>query len=81
MSIVPVRIRDAVVSRARNRCEYRGLSQLGQEATLHVDHVVPLAAEGPTVLSNLALACVSCSLRKSARQVTTDPATEQEVAM
>jgi len=81
MSIIPVRIRDAVVSRARNRCEYCGLSQLGQEATFHVDHVVPVAADGPTALSNLALACVSCSLRKGARQVATDPATEQDVAI
>ena len=29
MSIIPVRLRDAVVSRARNRCGYCGLSQLG----------------------------------------------------
>ncbi len=29
-----------VVLRAGNRCEYRGLSLLGQEAAFHLDHVV-----------------------------------------
>jgi hypothetical protein len=49
-----------VVLRAGQRCEYCRLSQLGQEATFHIDHVVPRAAGGPTVAENLALACVSC---------------------
>ena len=81
MSIIPLRLRDAVVSRARNRCEYCGLSQLGQEATFHVDHVVPLADGGSTRLENLALACVSCSLRKGARRTATDPETEEVVPL
>jgi hypothetical protein len=40
-----------------------------------VDHVIPIVAGGPTVLSNLALACIHCSLRKGARQVGRDPET------
>lgn len=79
MSLISLRMRDAVVARAGNRCEYCGLSQLGQEATFHVDHVVPRAADGATSLENLALACVSCSLRKGARQWATDPVTAAEV--
>ncbi|MCB9798028.1 MAG: HNH endonuclease, partial [Alphaproteobacteria bacterium] len=67
MGLIPLRLRDAVVARADNRCEYCRLSQLGQEATFHVDHVRPRAAGGGTTLDNLALACVSCSLRKGAR--------------
>lgn len=55
------------------------LSQAGQEATFHVDHVIPIAAGGKTVLENLALACVSCSLRKAARQKVIDPETGNEV--
>lgn len=81
MSDIPVALRAEVVSRAGNRCEYCQLSQLGQEAAFHVDHVVPRAAGGPTELGNLALACVSCSLRKWANQTAVDPDTEEDVAL
>jgi hypothetical protein len=57
------------------------LSQLGQEAAFHVDHVVPRVAGGPTELDNLALACVSCSLRKWARRTAIDPETGDEEAL
>ena len=58
MSEVPASLRAEVVLRAGNRCEYCQLSQLGQEAAFHIDHVIPRAAGGPTVLGNLALAGV-----------------------
>lgn len=50
MSDIPAALRDGVVRRAGNRCEYCGLSQAGQEAVFHVDHVVPRVAGGPTEL-------------------------------
>lgn len=77
MSYIPANLRRVVVDRAGNRCEYCGLSQLGQIATFHIDHVVPVVAGGPTDGDNLALACVSCSLRKGARQFFPDPQTGQ----
>jgi hypothetical protein len=61
--------------RANERCEYCRIAQVGQEATFHVDHVIPQAAGGVTSLQNLALACVSCSLRKGARPTAVDPGT------
>jgi 5-methylcytosine-specific restriction endonuclease McrA len=63
-------LRRRVVERAQNRCEYCGLAQASQEAAFHVDHAVPVSVGGPTRLDNLALACVSCSLRKGARRAT-----------
>ena len=81
MSDIPAALRDEVVLRAGNRCEYCGLSQAGQEAAFHTDHVVPRAAGGPTELDNLALACVSCSLRKWARQTASDPETGKDVPL
>ena len=48
---------------------------MGQEAAFHVDHIHPVARDGRTELSNLALACVSCSLRKGARMTCVDPKT------
>ena len=73
MSLTPARLRRQVIRRARGRCEYCGLAQAGQEGAFHVDHVIPRQAGGPTNLSNLALACVSCSLRKEARRSAIDP--------
>jgi hypothetical protein len=81
MSDVSDALRDQVVLRAGNRCEYCGLSQLGQEAAFHIDHVIPRAAAGPTTADNLALACVSCSLRKWARQTAPDPDSGEEVPL
>jgi len=78
---VSARLRRLVVRRARNRCEYCSLSQLGQEATFHVDHVVPVIAGGPDTGDNLALACVSCSLRKAARQTAIDPESGEHVSL
>jgi hypothetical protein len=78
---VPDFLRQQVVTRADNRCEYCGLAQAGQEALFHVDHIHPSSLGGPTVLENLALACVSCSLRKAARISATDPATGETVAL
>jgi hypothetical protein len=62
-----------VSSIARGRCEYCRLAQVGQEAEFHIDHVRPRAGGGPTTLENLALACVSCSLRKATRESAVDP--------
>ena len=64
---IPASLQRRVRARAADQCEYCRLPQHGQEATFHVDHIVPRRAHGPTTLDNLALACVSCSLRKGAR--------------
>jgi hypothetical protein len=81
MSDIPARLRSLVVHRAGDRCEYCGLSQVGQEATFHIDHIVPKAARGATRANNLALACVSCSLRKEARRGAVDPMSGRRVAL
>lgn len=64
-----------VRERADNRCEYCRLPQWSQEATFHIDHIVPQSAGGKTSPRNLALACVTCSLRKGARTHAKDPVT------
>jgi hypothetical protein len=79
MSGIPARLRRLAVERANGRCEYCGLAQEGQEATFHIDHVIPVAYGGRTALDNLALACVSCSLRKASRLVAPDPRSGKEV--
>lgn len=81
MRQIPAGLRKPVLDRSAGRCEYCKLSQTGQEATFHIDHVTPVAVGGETIIENLALACVSCSLRKGARQTAVDPVTNSEVAI
>ena len=64
---IPATLVRHVRERAGDVCEYCRLPQDSQEATFHVDHIQPRSADGPTSLDNLALACVTCSLRKAAR--------------
>ena len=81
MSYIPANLRDEVIKRAENRCEYCHLSQTGQEATFHIDHIIPVASGGETIIENLALACVSCSLRKGAKEFAVDSETNEKVKL
>jgi hypothetical protein len=81
MSHIPAPLKMQVEERAAGRCEYCQLSQAGQEARFHVDHVVPRRAGGPTSLQNLCLACVSCSLRKGAKTHGLDPESGEQVPL
>mgnify|MGYP000364116087 CR=1 FL=1 len=55
MRYVPAPLRDLVIERAQNRCEYCGLAQAGQAATFHIDHIIPITEDGQTTEENLAL--------------------------
>ncbi len=79
MTKITAALRRWVIQRANNRCEYCGISQIGQVATFHIDHIIPVVAGGETSAENLALACVSCSLRKGARQKLEDSETGELV--
>ena len=79
MVTISVALRRLVIQRAADRCEYCSLSQAGQAATFHIDHIIPVVAGGTTTANNLALACVSCSLHKAARQMVEDPETGEKV--
>jgi 5-methylcytosine-specific restriction endonuclease McrA len=79
MKHIPARLRQLVLRRSGGRCEYCRLSQVGQEATFHIDHIKPVSAGGETAADNLALACVSCSLRKAARETSVDSETGEIV--
>jgi hypothetical protein len=81
MSEIPARLRRRIIARAGDRGEYCGLSQAGQGATFHIDHIIPIASGGPTEEDNLALACVSCSLHKEARRSAPDPRSGRTVPL
>ena len=75
MPTISASLKRHVIMRASRRCEYCFLSQDGQEATFHIDHIIPVIAGGATSEANLALACVSCSLHKGAQSGGADLAT------
>ena len=54
MTLISDSLREAVVERAVNRCEYCCLAQESQVATFPVDHIIPVSLRGPTELENLA---------------------------
>jgi HNH endonuclease len=76
---IPASLRRLAIQRANDRCEYCKIAQAGQVATFHIDHIIPTVADGETTAKNLALACVSCSLKKGAKQEIKDAQTETKV--
>ena len=77
---VPAALTRLVRERAKHHCEYCGMPQQYQEGTFHIDHVLPRIDGGPTTASNLALACITCSLKKGSRTHARDPLTRRFVA-
>jgi 5-methylcytosine-specific restriction endonuclease McrA len=69
--------RDAVRTRAGNRCEYCQLHQVDSPlATLHIEHILPRQHGGSDSLDNLALACIDCNLAKGPNLAGINPATD-----
>jgi 5-methylcytosine-specific restriction endonuclease McrA len=64
MSTLSNPIRDEVVRRAGNRCEYCQLPAQLQIGGFQVDHIVPRSRGGQTAVANLAWACPHCNARK-----------------
>jgi len=78
---IPAELARLVRDRATNHSKYCQLPQSCQEATFHIDHVEPRRAGGQTNLENLALACVTCSLKKGARTNVVDPESGEAVSI
>jgi hypothetical protein len=68
-------MRDAVATRAHDRCEY---CAIGEDATLarhEPDHIIGEQHRGETILANLAYACFHCNRFKGPNIATIDPDT------
>lgn len=61
---VPEKLREIVIQRAKNRCEYCLLPQFVKPAKFHIEHILPLKHGGKTDFENLALSCIACNLYK-----------------
>ena len=74
-------LRDAVVERASNCCEYCQLPAQLQVGGFEVDHILPRSRGGQTDLANVALACPHCNARKWAYIDGNDPVSGQAIAL
>ena len=70
-------LRRQVIRRAGNRCEYCLIHQDDAIASHQTDHVIADKHGGPTSLSNLALACILCNIRKGSDLSSVDPETNE----
>ncbi len=74
--------RKLVRERAVHRCEYCKLAEVHSPvAKLQIEHVRPKKHGGTDELTNLALACIDCNLRKGSNLTGIDPATEKIVEL
>lgn len=62
-----VGLRFLVLRRDGFRCTYCGRSAQDVGVRLHVDHIVPVAHDGLTLVENLRTACIECNLGKGTR--------------
>jgi len=58
---ISIELREQVIERAGNTCEYCRVPADVSTFVYHIDHIIPQKQGGPTVLENLALACPSCN--------------------
>lgn len=70
-------LQDLVWQRAGAACEYCHLPQVYYYLTFEIDHIIALKHGGPTVASNLALACFTCNNHKGPNITGLDPATRK----
>ena len=73
-------LRQRVIDRAGNRCEYCLLPQAAAFHKHEPDHIVPRQHGGETDESNLALACMRCNRYKGPNVGSIDPLTGKLVS-
>jgi hypothetical protein len=74
-------LRREVEERAEHRCEYCLIPALLTYLSFHIDHIIPLKHDGPTVSLNLAFACNICNQKKGPNLATLVPGTRDLVRL
>jgi len=78
---LPTQLREFVRQRAKYFCEYCQTNERWQYVRFTIDHVVALTAGGSDHPENLALACFHCNRKKSNKQTSVDPLTNEDVQL
>jgi len=80
MAISPS-LRQIVIARDHFCCAYCQTTEDNCGQRMHVDHIYPESAGGPTVPHNLCAICISCNAYKRALAHAVDPVTKVEMAL
>jgi hypothetical protein len=78
---IPAELRRRVTEDGHARCGYCLTSQTIVAVPMHLEHIIPLAAGGQTILENLWLACPLCNGYKGAQTHAVDPATGDRIPL
>jgi hypothetical protein len=81
MTYIPKSLRDQVIERAKQRCEYCHIHQDDSLYSHEVDHIIPVKHRGTTDKSNLCLSCLECNRHKDSDFGSFDPDTEEITAL
>jgi len=73
--------RRQVRERAKGICEYCQSQEDFATESFSVEHIIPVALGGKTVLENLALACQGCNSHKYIKSSAIDPADDKVVGL
>jgi hypothetical protein len=69
------RQREVIRTQAAGCCEYCRSQERFATQAFSVEHIIPRAADGTSIIDNLALACQGCNNHKYTRTNAIDPAT------
>lgn len=81
MTNISAKLRREVTKRAKEFCEYCRSNSAFSDSPFDVEHIVPISADGKTVLENLALSCHGCNLHKSSKIEEFDVISEETVRL
>ncbi|NJM49087.1 MAG: HNH endonuclease [Alkalinema sp. RU_4_3] len=76
-SYISEALRQIIIARAQNRCEYCKCSADVTTEMFSVEHTYPRSLGGGNTLDNLAWSCLGCNSFKGARIKAIDPLTQQ----
>ncbi|MBM3130274.1 MAG: HNH endonuclease [Chloroflexi bacterium] len=74
-------LRRVVAARAQGKCEYCQTPEQFATQSYSLDHILPRAAGGATILENLAWACLGCNAYKHIQTHAVDPVTYERIAL
>jgi hypothetical protein len=81
MTYIPDALRQRVIERAQNCCEYCRIHQRDSLYTHEIDHIIPEKHRGTTTADNLCLSCLDCNRSKGSDFASFDPDTNIIVSL
>jgi len=78
---IPQALRDKVAAQAGHRCGYCLTPQAFTAMPMHVEHIIPQAAGGPSIEENLWLACPICNSHKGAQTAGMDTLSGEQLPL